>query len=64
MMQDAAARKELAEAQAAGRFDIGYIYAGQSVGLLERRRPAREIVMEIGDGAERLLRERVSGLVG
>jgi nitronate monooxygenase len=63
LLRDEAARKELADAKASGRYDVAYIYAGQSVGLLDRRRPAREIVEEIGNGAESLLRERDRALL-
>ena len=54
----------LRSATAAKDFDTAYIYAGQSVGLLERERPAAEIVAELGDGAEALLRERCGMLLG
>jgi hypothetical protein len=39
------------------------IYAGQSVGALERIRPASDIIAEIADGAETLLRERARELL-
>jgi NAD(P)H-dependent flavin oxidoreductase YrpB (nitropropane dioxygenase family) len=34
------------------------LYAGQSVGAVDRVRPAGELVSELADGAERLLRDR------
>jgi len=53
----------LKSATAAKDFNLTYIYAGQSVGLIERERPAAEIVAEIGDGAERILRERLDSVL-
>ncbi|MGI8742266.1 MAG: NAD(P)H-dependent flavin oxidoreductase [Bryobacteraceae bacterium] len=45
-------------------YDVTSIYAGQAVGLLKQRQTAAEVVHEIGDGAERLLRERLNHLLG
>jgi nitronate monooxygenase len=42
---------------ATGTVEAMALYAGQSVGAVERVEPAAEIVKEIVDGAERLLRE-------
>jgi nitronate monooxygenase len=63
LMGDEQAQIEFAEAKAAGRYDIAHIYAGQSVGMLDKRRPASEIVVELADGAEGLLRERMRALL-
>jgi NAD(P)H-dependent flavin oxidoreductase YrpB (nitropropane dioxygenase family) len=41
-----------------GRVDAMALYAGESVGAIERAQPAAEIVRELADGAERLLRAR------
>jgi nitronate monooxygenase len=38
------------------------IYAGQAAGLVREERSAGEIVRELGDGAEELLRRRVDEL--
>jgi nitronate monooxygenase len=45
------------EARAAGDYDVAHLYAGQSVGLLARERPAADIVGDLAAGAEQLLRE-------
>jgi hypothetical protein len=39
------------------------VYAGQSVGLLARERPAAEVIRELGDGAETILRTRIAKLI-
>jgi nitronate monooxygenase len=49
------ARADLAAARQAGDYDIASIYAGQSVGLVSRQRPAAEVVAELAT-AEDLLR--------
>jgi nitronate monooxygenase len=41
---------------ATGRIDAMALYAGQSVGAVQRLQPAEAIVRELADGAERLLR--------
>jgi nitronate monooxygenase len=58
-----AAVASLRSAVAAKDFSLAYIYAGQSVGTITRERPAAEVVAEIGDGAEALLRERLASLL-
>ncbi len=63
-LADAAVVDEFAAARAAGDFDKAYIYAGQAVGLLERERAVAEVIADIGDGAEALLRERSKQLLG
>jgi nitronate monooxygenase len=59
LMRDERAQAEFADAKSAGRYDVAYVYAGQSVGMLNKRRPAREIVLELADGAEQSLRSRL-----
>jgi len=44
-------------------YDITSIYAGQSVGLLRAQRPASDVVREMGQGAERLLRQGLASLL-
>jgi nitronate monooxygenase len=41
---------------ASGRVDAMAMYAGQSVGAVQRLQPAETIVRELAQGAERLLR--------
>jgi nitronate monooxygenase len=45
-------------------YDITSIFAGQAVGMLDRRRSAEEVVRSLGDGAEQLLRSRAGELLG
>lgn len=52
--EDAAA--ELAAARERGDYDVAYVYAGQSVGLVDRERPASAVVAGLAAGAEELLR--------
>lgn len=54
------ARESLIAARAAGDFDQAFIYAGQAVGLVDGIRPAGTIVRDLAEGAERILRERLS----
>ena len=56
--QASEARQQLAEAIASKNYDLAYIYAGQAVGLVTQQQPAAEVIQELGDGAERLLRDR------
>ena len=63
-LADASVVAEFAAARAAGDFDKAYIYAGQAVGLLERERAVAEVIADIGDGAELILRERCKQLLG
>src|SRR5205823_10683637 len=51
-------RQQLAEAIASKNYDFAYIYAGQAVGLVTQQQPAEEVIQHLGDGAERLLRDR------
>jgi nitronate monooxygenase len=61
--QASEARQQLAEAIASKNYDLAYIYAGQAVGLVTHQQPAAEVVQQLGDGAERLLRDRCSLLL-
>ncbi len=57
------ARQQLAEAIASKNYDLAYIYAGQAVGLVTHQQPAAEVIQQLGDGAERLLRDRCALLL-
>ncbi len=57
------ARQQLAEAIASKNYDLAYIYAGQAVGLVTRQQSAADVIQHLGEGAERLLRERSSLLL-
>src|SRR6266705_587401 len=57
------ARQQLAEAIASKNYDLAYIYAGQAVGLVTHQQPAAEVIQQLGDGAERLLRDRTALLL-
>src|SRR2546421_9060337 len=57
------ARQELAEAIASKNYDLAYIYAGEGVGLVTRQQSAGEVIQHLGDGAERLLRDRFAMLL-
>jgi nitronate monooxygenase len=61
---DASAVAALRGATASKDFDVTYIYAGQSIGMIERERAAADVVREIGDGAESILRERLTSVLG
>jgi nitronate monooxygenase len=63
-LADASVVSTFQAARAAADFDKTYIYAGQAVGLLERERAVAEVIAEIGDGAELMLRERCKQLLG
>jgi len=56
--QASEARQQLAEAIASKNYDLAYIYACQAVGLVTQQQPAAEVIQELGDGAERLFRDR------
>ncbi len=56
--QNSEARQQLAQAIASKDYDLAYIYAGQGVGLIHQQQPAGEVIRNLGEGAERLLRER------
>jgi nitronate monooxygenase len=57
------ARQQLAQAIASKDYDLAHIYAGQGVGLITRQQPAGEVIRILGEGAERLLRERSVSLL-
>lgn len=61
--QASEARQQLAQAIASKDYDLAYIYAGQGVGLITRQQPAGEVIRNLGEGAERLLRERAASLL-
>ncbi|MBF6614607.1 MAG: nitronate monooxygenase [Chloroflexi bacterium] len=61
--QASAARQQLAEAIAAKNYDLAYIYAGEAVGLVKQEQPAADVIRQLGDGAEQLLRARCSRLL-
>ncbi len=58
------ARQQLKEAIAVRNYDLAFIYAGEAVGLVNRQQPAAEIIRQLGEGAEELLRNRCSSLLG
>jgi nitronate monooxygenase len=58
------AREEYRRGSGERDFDVAVIYAGEAVGLVRQERPAGEIVRELGEGAEELLRQRAKGLLG
>src|SRR5437763_3835561 len=58
------ARQELAEAIASKNYDLAHIYAGEGVGLVTRQQSAGEVIQYLGEGAERLLRDRSARLLG
>ena len=57
------ARQQLAEAIANKNYDLAYIYAGEAVGLVTRQQSAADVIQHLGEGAERLLRERCALLL-
>ena len=64
LAQEEGARQELVGAIADKEYDLAYIYAGEGVGLVDRERPAAEIIRELGDGADELLRRRREEMLG
>ena len=61
--QASEARQQLVEAVAAKNYELAYIYAGEAVGLVKHVQPAGDVIRELGDGAEHLLRERFRTLL-
>ncbi|MBD5634556.1 MAG: nitronate monooxygenase [Candidatus Eremiobacteraeota bacterium] len=61
-LADKAALDAYARAKRGRDFSIANVYAGQSVGLLAAERSAGDIVRELGEGAEELLRQRFTEL--
>lgn len=56
LIDSADARQALSQAREEGDFATAYVYAGEGVGSVSRECTAQEIVNEITDGAEALLR--------
>jgi nitronate monooxygenase len=56
-------RQQLAEAIASKNYDLAHIYAGEAVGLVMRQQSAAEVIRNLGEGAERLLRDRCALLL-
>jgi nitronate monooxygenase len=56
-------RAAYARARTDGDYDVAVIYAGQGSTLVHRERPAAEIVRELAEGAESLLRARSASLL-
>jgi nitronate monooxygenase len=56
------ARAAFSEAVDASDYATAHAYAGQAVGLVRRCRPAAEVVTDLAESAERLLRERSATL--
>ncbi len=56
--RDTAAIEQYRQARAAGDYDTAVIYAGQAVGLVTQERPAADVVRDLGEGAEAVLRRR------
>jgi nitronate monooxygenase len=54
------AHEEYERARASGDYDVAVIYAGQAVGLVNKERLAAEIVRDLCEGAEALLRRTLS----
>jgi nitronate monooxygenase len=52
------ARVEFAAARRAGNYEVANVYAGEVVGLRSEFKSARDIVRELAEGAEELLRTR------
>ncbi len=63
LSQDSQARQQLADALKERNYDLAYIYAGEAVGLVTRQQPAGEVIQQLGDGAEQLLRSRCRALL-
>ncbi|WP_029137158.1 NAD(P)H-dependent flavin oxidoreductase [Nakamurella lactea] len=60
----AEARRQVTDAVDSGNYDLAPILAGQAVGLLTAARPAADVITELAEGAEAVLRSRVPGLLG
>jgi nitronate monooxygenase len=63
LSQDERARQQLAEAIKSRDYDLAHIYAGEAVGLVKQQQPAAEVIHQLGDGAEQLLRNRFQTLL-
>jgi nitronate monooxygenase len=60
---DPEVRAAFVEAVRTRDFRVAHVYAGQSVGMLARERPAADVIRELGDGAEAILRGRFADLI-
>ena len=54
---------EYAQARSRGEYDVAVIYAGEAAGLVQRERSAAEIIEQLGEDAEALLRRRRAELL-
>src|SRR5436309_2767907 len=63
LTRDEQARQQLAEAIKSKNYDLAHIYAGEAVGLVKQAQPAAEVIRQLGDGAEQLLRDRCNKLL-
>lgn len=63
MAEDLSAQFRYRAACERGDYRLAHIFAGQAVGLVQAARPAGEVVREIADGAEVLLRARCAHLL-
>jgi nitronate monooxygenase len=63
LAQEKEAHQQLTEAIAHKNYDLAPIYAGEAVGMVRQQRPAGEVVRQLGDGAEDLLRRHCSRLL-
>ena len=64
LLQNQPALDELKQAVAAKNYDVAPIFAGEAVGLVNRSRPAAEVVESLGSEAEQILRSRLASLLG
>ena len=64
LARNESARQQLKDAVASKDYDLAHIYAGEAVGMVTRQQPAGEVIRQLGDGAEQLLRDRSSSLLG
>lgn len=55
---------EYGQARSRGEYDVAVIYAGEGSGLVRRERSTAEILQEMGQEAEALLRRRSADLLG
>jgi len=63
LAQDQEAQQQLTQAIASENYDIAYLYAGEAVGMVTQQRPAAEVIQQLGEGAEQLLRNRTGVLL-
>jgi nitronate monooxygenase len=57
------ARKHLVAAIKERDYEVAFIYAGQAIGLLTQQQPAGDIIRDLGDGAEDVLRRHCRALL-